>query len=243
MRIRSFRWKVNVRGAGNKSLDSFPPAYTVASRTVRTADCAYKLLCLVWASEAFCEAGMKPRGTDARRDAIVVGRQLGVVLLEHVQPLGSPLYGIVSAAELVLPLLLPEGARGRLGLLAHLVEPLGEPYVALVVLQVSVVALLEEPGRGVVPAASWHIVVRVRHLDSKPRRTVFGPRRRRVRLRYTLPPLLLIFYFRGAARMRHFLDVSFRPPAARRLFALPPSTSTSDHLGDLLAPLCFPAHL
>jgi hypothetical protein len=52
---------------------------------------------------------MEARGTDAGRDAIVVGRQLGVVLLEHVQPLGSPLYGIVSAAELVVPL----SARGR----------------------------------------------------------------------------------------------------------------------------------
>src|SRR5215212_4206148 len=200
-------------------------------------------LCLVWASEAFCKAGMKPRGTDARRDAIVVGRQLGVVLLEHVQPLGSPLYGIVSAAELVLPLLLPEGARGRLGLLAHLVEPLGEPYVALVVLQVSVVALLEEPGRGVVPAASWHIVVRVRHLDSKPRRTAFGPRRRWVRLRCPLPPLLFNFYFRGAARIWRFLNVpvqSFRPPAARRFFALLPSTRIPDHLGYLLASLRFP---
>ena len=90
---------------------------------------------------------MKPRGTDARRDAIVVGRQLGVVLLEHVQPLGSPLYGVVSSVELVVPLPLPEGVRGRIGFVAHLVEPLGEPYVALVVLQISVVALLEEPGR------------------------------------------------------------------------------------------------
>src|SRR5919112_401906 len=141
---------------------------------------------------------MKPRGTDARRDAIVVGRQLGVVLLEHVQPLGSPLYGIVSAAELVLPLLLPEGARGRLGLLAHLVEPLGEPYVALVVLQVSVVALLEEPGRCVVPAASGLIVGRVRPVDPKPGRTVFGPRRGQALLRFPFPPLRLIFYFRGA---------------------------------------------
>src|SRR5918994_7039538 len=111
---------------------------------------------LVGAAEAFREAGMQACGTDARRDAIVVGRQLGVVLLEHVQPLGSPLYGIVRPVELVLPLPLPEGARGRIGLVAHLVEPLGEPYVALVVLQVSVVALLEEPGRGIVPAASWH---------------------------------------------------------------------------------------
>src|SRR5215217_7876313 len=193
MRIRSFRWKVNVRGAGNKSLDSFPPAYTVASRTVRTADCAYKLLCLVWASEAFCEASMKPRSTDARRDAIVVGRQLGVVLLEHVQPLGSPLYGIVSAAELVVPLSALEGARACVGLVAHLVEPLGESYVALVVLQVPVVALLKELGRGVVPAASWHIVVRVRHLDSTQRLTDFGSRRRFARLRYPIPPLLSVF--------------------------------------------------
>src|ERR687893_822728 len=99
---------------------------------------------LVGAAEAFCEAGMQARGTDARRDAIVVGRQLGVVLLEHVQPLGSPIYGIVSAAELVPPLLAPQGVRGRIGLVMHLVEPLGKPYVALVVLQVSVVALLEE---------------------------------------------------------------------------------------------------
>lgn len=90
---------------------------------------------------------MEACGTYARRDAIVVGRQLGVVLLEHVQPLGSPLYGVVSPVELVVPLPLPEGVRGRIGLVAHLVEPLGEPYVALVVLQISVVALLEEPGR------------------------------------------------------------------------------------------------
>src|SRR5215218_4111351 len=129
----------------------------------RLADWAQASLCLVWAAEAFCEAGMEACGTDARRDAIVVGRQLGVVLLEHVQPLSSPLYCIVRPVELVLPL--PKGARVCVGLVAHLVEPLGEPYIALVVLQVSVVALLEEPGRGVVPAASWHIVVRVRHLD------------------------------------------------------------------------------
>ena len=91
---------------------------------------------------------MKPCGIDARRDAIVIGRQLGVVLLEHVQPLGSPLYGIMGPAELVPPLLAPQGARGRIGLvMLHLVEPLGKPYVAFVVLQVSVVALLEELGR------------------------------------------------------------------------------------------------
>src|SRR5829696_692503 len=190
---------------------------------------------------------MESCGADARRDAIVIGRQLGVALLEHVQPLGSPLYGVVRSVELVLPLPPLEGARrSRIGLVEPLVEPLGEPYVALVVLQVSVVALLEEPGRGVVPAASWHIVVRVRHLDSKPRRTVFGPRW--VRLRCPLPPLLFIFYFRGAARIRRFSDVPvrpFRPPAARGLFALPPSTSIPDHLGDLLALLRFPlpAHL
>src|SRR5919107_5832321 len=112
----------------------------------RLADWAQASLCLVWAAEAFCEAGMEACGTDARRDAIVIGRQLGVALLEHVQPLRSTLYGVVRPAELVLPLPAPEGARGRIGLGAHLVEPLGEPYVALVVLQVSVVALLEEPG-------------------------------------------------------------------------------------------------
>ena len=105
-------------------------------------------MCLGWAAEAFREASMKPCGIDARRDAIVIGRQLGVVLLEHVQPLGSPLYGIMGPAELVPPLLAPQGARGRIGLvMLHLVEPLGKPYVAFVVLQVSVVALLEELGR------------------------------------------------------------------------------------------------
>src|SRR5829696_1089139 len=192
----------------------------------RLADWAQASLCLVWAAEAFCEAGMEACGTDARRDAIVVGRQLGVVLLEHVQPLGSPLYSIVRPVELVLPLPLPEGARACVGLVAH----------------------LEEPGRGIVPAASWHIVIRVRHLDSKPWRTVFRPGRRWVRLRCPLPPLLLIFYFRGAACIRRFLNVpvqSFRPPAAGGLLALPPSRSISDHLGAFLAPLRFPlpAHL
>jgi hypothetical protein len=48
--------------------------------------------------------------------------------------------------------------------------------------------------------------------------------------------------------MRRFLNVpvqSLRPPAARGLFALPPFTSISEHLGELLAPLRFPlpAHL
>src|SRR5215210_3558633 len=186
---------------------------------------------------------MEARGTDAGRDAIVVGRQLGVVLLEHVQPLGSPLYGIVSAAELVVPLSALEGARACVGLVAHLVEPLGESYVALVVLQVPVVALLKELGRGVFPAASWHIVVRVRHLDSKPRRTVFGPSRRWVRLRCSLQSLLFIFYLGGAALIRRFLNMpvqSFRPPAARGFFALLPSTRISDYLRDLLASLRFP---
>src|SRR5215218_4066837 len=168
----------------------------------RLADWAQASLCLVLAAEAFCEAGMEACGTDARRDAIVVGRQLGVVLLEHVQPLGSPLYSIVRPVELVLPLPLPEGARACVGLVAHLVEPLGKPYVALVVLQVSVVALLEEPGRGIVPAASWHIVIRVRHLDSEQRCSVIGPRRRCVRLRCLLPPLLFIFFCGGVARIR-----------------------------------------
>src|SRR5918993_711123 len=181
---------------------------------------------------------MESCGADARRDAIVIGRQLGVSLLEHVQPLSSPLYGVVRSVEFVPPLPPLEGARrSRIGFVEPLVEPLGEPYVSLVVLQVSVVALLEEPGRGVVPAASWHIVVRVRHLDSKPHRTVFGPRRRWVRLRCPLPSLLFIFYFRGAARIRRFLNVpvqSLRPPAARGLFVLPPSTSISEHLGELL---------
>src|SRR5215203_4558437 len=111
----------------------------------RLADWAQASLCLVWAAEAFCEAGMEACGTDARRDAIVVGRQLGVVLLEHVQPLGSPLYGVVCPAELVLPL--PKVARSCIGLVTHLVKSLGEPYVALVMLDVSVVALLEELGR------------------------------------------------------------------------------------------------
>src|ERR687897_2608669 len=186
---------------------------------------------------------MKTCGTDARRDAIVVGRQFGVVLLEHVQPLGSPLYGVVSPAELVLPLPPAEGARACIGLVPALVEPLGEPYVAFVVLQVSVVALLEEPGRGIVPAASWHIVVRVRHLDPEPWRIVFGPRRRWVRLRCPLPSLLFIFYFRGAARIRRFLDAPvqpFRPPASRGFFAVLPSTRISYHLGGLLAPPRFP---
>ncbi len=90
---------------------------------------------------------MEACGTDARRDALVVGRQLGVALLELVQPLGSPLYGVVGSAELVFPLPPAEGASARIGLVPGLVEPLGEPYVALVVLQVSFVALLEEPGR------------------------------------------------------------------------------------------------
>src|SRR5829696_7897175 len=99
---------------------------------------------------------MKSCGTDAGRDAIAVGRQLRVVLLEHVQPLGSPLYSVIRTAQLVLPLPPCEGAGA----------PLGEPYVALVVLQVSVIELLEEPSRGFVPAAPGHIVIRVRHLDS-----------------------------------------------------------------------------
>src|SRR5215208_8007842 len=98
-----------------------------------------------WAAEALSEPGMESCGADARRDAIVIGRQLGVALLEHVQPLGSPLYGVVRSVELVLPL--PNAARSRIGLVEPLVEPLGEPYISLVVLQVSVVALLEELGR------------------------------------------------------------------------------------------------
>src|SRR5918994_3348609 len=198
---------------------------------------------LVGAAEAFCEASMQACGTDARRDAIVVGRQLGVVLLEHVQPLGSPPYGVVSPAEFLSPLPPAERARARIDLVAALVEPLGEPYVAFVVLQVPVVALLEEPGRRVVPAASWRIVVRVRHLDSKPWRIVFGPRRCRVGLGCTLSPLLFVFYFRGPARIRRFLDIPvrpFRPPANRGLLTLLPSTSIPDHLGHLLAPLRFP---
>src|SRR5215212_7859996 len=104
---------------------------------------------------------MKSCGTDAGRDAIAVGRQLRVVLLEHVQPLGSPLYSVIRTAQLVLPLPPCEGAGARLGLVAHPVDPLGESYVALVVLQVSVIELLEEPSRGFVPAASGHIVIRV----------------------------------------------------------------------------------
>src|SRR5215207_5680867 len=114
------------------------------------------------AAETLLEASVEAGGADAGRDTIAVGRQLGVVLLEHVQPLGGPLYGVVRPAQLILPLFPREGARTRLGLVAHAVEPLGEPHVALVVLQVSVVALLEELDRGVVPAASGHIVVRVR---------------------------------------------------------------------------------
>src|SRR5215218_2178082 len=146
------------------------------------------------AAETLLEASVEAGGTDAGRDTVAVSRQLGVVLLEHVQPLGSPLYGVVRPAQLVLPLPPREGARA--GLVACLVKPLGEPYVALVVLQVSVVALLEEPGRGVVPAASGNIVVRVRHLDSKQRCAVFGPRHRFVRLRCALLPLLCVFFGR-----------------------------------------------
>jgi hypothetical protein len=78
-----------------------------------------------WAVEAFCEPGMKACGTDARRDAIVVGRQLGVVLLEHIQPLGSPLYCVVRSAQFGFPLPPAEGARARIGLVPRLVEPLG----------------------------------------------------------------------------------------------------------------------
>src|SRR5215217_9001621 len=100
------------------------------------------------AAETLLEASVEAGGTDAGRDTVAVSRQLGVVLLEHVQPLGGPLYGIVRPAELVLPLPPREGARTRPGLIAAAVQPLGEPYVALVVLEVPVVALLEEPGRG-----------------------------------------------------------------------------------------------
>ena len=180
---------------------------------------------------------MEACGTDAGRDAIVVGRQLGVVLLEHVQPLGSPIYGIVSPAELVLPLPLPRApgphrpcrASGGAARRA-LRSPRSAPGICR--------STSGRTWRGVVPAASRHIVVRVRHLDSKPRRTFFGPRR--VRLRWPLPPLLFAFYFRGAARIRRFSVRPFRSTAARGFFALPPFTSISDHLGNLLAPLHFP---
>jgi hypothetical protein len=65
---------------------------------LRALGCAYDPLGSAWAAEAFCEPGMEACGTDAGGDAIVIGRQLGVVLLERVQPLGSPLYGVVRPA-------------------------------------------------------------------------------------------------------------------------------------------------
>jgi hypothetical protein len=57
-----------------------------------------EVLCSAYVAEAFCEPGMQAGRTDSGRDAIVVGRQLGVVLLEHVQPLGGPLNGVVRPA-------------------------------------------------------------------------------------------------------------------------------------------------
>src|SRR5215208_1037185 len=124
---------------------------------------------------------MKASGAHAGRDAIAVGRQLRVVLFEDIQPLGGSLYGLVSTTQLVIPLPTPEGPGARAGLVSHLVDPLGEPYIALVVFQVPVVAPLEELGRGAVPTAQGHIVVRMRHLDSEARGTVPGPRCRSVR--------------------------------------------------------------
>ena len=135
---------------------------------------------LVRTAEAFGESGVEAGGADAGGDAVAVGRKLGVVLLEHVQPLGGPLYGVVGPTQLVLPLPIAECFGTRI--IARTVEPLGEPYVAFVVLQVPVVALLEEPGRGAVPATSWYVVVRVRYLHPKERRVVSPTGRRFARL-------------------------------------------------------------
>src|SRR5918994_5244297 len=99
---------------------------------------------LARASEAFGEVGVEAGCADAGGDAVAVGGQLGVVFLEDVEPLGGPLYGVVGPAQLVLPL--TPAARVGTGLIACRMEALGEAHVALVVLQVPVVALLEEPG-------------------------------------------------------------------------------------------------
>src|SRR5215217_2983108 len=148
---------------------------------------------------------MKARGAHARRDALAVGRQLRVILFEYVQSLGGSLYGLVRPTELVLPLLSPEVPGVRL--VPHLVYSLGEPYVALVVFQVPVVASLEELGRGAVPAAQGHIVVRVRHLDSQARGTVFRTRGHSARSARLRCPLPLTFCRRGPARIRRFSQV------------------------------------
>src|ERR687893_2466297 len=150
-------------------------------------------MCSARAAEALREPGLKAGDAEAGRETIAVGRQLGVVLLEYVQPPGGPLYGFVRTVQLFLPLSLLRGTRDRLGLVPYQVDPLGEPYVAFVVLQVQVVLFLKELGRGAVPDARGHLVVQVWHFDSQAQCRVFGPRRRFARdgrLRYLLPPLL-----------------------------------------------------
>src|ERR671933_2011884 len=95
---------------------------------------------------ALLELRVTPRDAGAARDT-VVGRQLGVVLLQKVQPRLCPLYTIVYPTQPLLPLAFRKRTGGHLGVVAHPVEPLGQLHVTLVVLQVFVVVPAEHLDR------------------------------------------------------------------------------------------------
>lgn len=96
-------------------------------------------VCSARAAKAFPalgEFGLEAGEAEANREAIAVGRQPRVVMLEQVQPLGGPLNGVVRATQLVLPPPRLKNTRALSGFVSQPMDPLGEPYVAFVLFQV-----------------------------------------------------------------------------------------------------------
>src|SRR5918999_1096463 len=151
---------------------------------------------------------------DAAGDAIV-GGQLGVILLQGVEPNSRPLYTIARPAQPVLPLTLFERIGLRLVIVPHPVEHPDQLQVSFVAVQVLVVVFAEHLDRvfaprtllsGRHPSFAGITVVRVRH--PTPEARSFVSWRNLARLRHR---------FLGGAWRLWWLFVFSRSPRRRLL--------------------------